>query len=515
MGNCFRANSKVVSSVPSHPNFADAAKVPGASNHSLVHLSRTVLGYTGEGKPVTLPAPRSEGDILSSPHLKAFTFKYLKHATRNFHPDSLIGEGGFGNVYIGRIDEQFLGAARPGSGIMVAVKRLKAEGFQGHKEWLSEVNYLGQLHHPNLVKLYGYCLDGDNRLLVYEYMPKGSLENHLFSRGAHPLSWATRIKVATGAAQGLTLLHDSKQQVIYRDFKASNILLDSVCWIIFSIPIVLWALLVKISYFGLAKAGPTGDRSHVSTQVLGTEGYAAPEYIATGRLTTKCDVYSFGVVLLELLSGRRAVDKTKPREEQNLVEWSRPYLCDRRKLLRIMDTKLAGQYPKRAAYTAANLALQCTSEAKIRPQMSEVLSTLELLPTMTHSISSSPCRSERKSISSPMRDLTLSNSMGGTGENDKHEDEIEKKDKNEEKQEEVDGKEAEKSKEKKKKKEKEGKEKKNPEDKMDPTKLKLKLEKLDTKMQALVAKREEILKLLEEAERGATNPSEATHPLAA
>ncbi|XP_019431678.1 PREDICTED: probable serine/threonine-protein kinase PBL3 isoform X2 [Lupinus angustifolius] len=391
MGNCFRAHSKVVSSVSSHHNFVDAAKVPGASIHSLGHLSRTVLVYSGEGKHVTLPAPRSEGDILSSPHLKAFTFKYLKYATRNFHPDSLIGEGGFGNVYIGRIDGQFLGAARPGSGVMVAVKRLKAEGFQGHKEWLSEVNYLGQLHHPNLVKLYGYCLDGDNRLLVYEYMPKGSLEKHLFCRGAHPLSWATRIKVAIGAAQGLTLLHDSKQQVIYRDFKASNILLDS-------------EFNAKLSDFGLAKAGPTGDRSHVSTQVLGTEGYAAPEYIATGRLTTKCDVYSFGVVLLELLSGRRAVDKTKPREEQNLVEWSRPYLCDRRKLLRIMDTKLAGQYPKRAAYTAANLALQCTSEAKIRPQMSEVLSTLELLPTMTHSISSSPCRLERKSISSPMRD---------------------------------------------------------------------------------------------------------------
>ncbi|KAE9604414.1 putative protein kinase RLK-Pelle-RLCK-VIIa-2 family [Lupinus albus] len=364
------------------------AKVPGRSTRSIAHLSPIVLRYSGEGKHGTLPSPRSEGDIISSQHLKAFTFNYLKNATRNFHPDSLIGEGGFGNVYKGWIDEQFLGASRPGSGIMVAVKKLKPEGFQGHNEWLSEVNYLGQLHHRNLVKLYGYCLDGINLLLVYEYMPKGSLENHLFCRGAQPLSWATRIKVAIGAAQGLTFLHNSKQQVIYRDFKASNILLDS-------------EFNAKLSDFGLAKAGPTGDRSHVSTRVLGTQGYAAPEYIATGRLTTKCDVYSFGVVLLELLSGRRAIDKTKPGVEQNLVEWSRPYLHDRRKLLRIMDTKLAGQYPKRAAYTTAILALQCTSEAKIRPQMSEVLATLELLPTMRHSISGNPCRSERKSISIP------------------------------------------------------------------------------------------------------------------
>ncbi|XP_019414378.1 PREDICTED: probable serine/threonine-protein kinase PBL3 [Lupinus angustifolius] len=391
MGNCFRAYFKVDSSVKSQPNFADNAKVPGRSTRSLAHLGPTVLGYSGEGKHGTLPSPRSEGDIISSQHLKAFTFNYLKYATRNFHPDSLIGEGGFGNVYKGRIDEQLLGASRPGSGIMVAVKKLKPEGFQGHKEWLSEVNHLGQLHHLNLVKLYGYCLDGNNLLLVYEYMPKGSLENHLFCRGAQPLSWATRIKVAIGAAQGLTFLHDSKQQVIYRDFKASNILLDL-------------EFNAKLSDFGLAKAGPTGDCSHVSTRVLGTQGYAAPEYIATGRLTTKCDVYSFGVVLLELLSGRRAIDNTKPGVEQNLVEWSRPYLHDRRKLLRIMDTKLAGQYPKRAAYTTAILALQCTSEAKIRPQMAEVLATLELLPTMRHSISGSPYRSERKSALIPTRD---------------------------------------------------------------------------------------------------------------
>ncbi|KAF7806174.1 putative serine/threonine-protein kinase PBL3 [Senna tora] len=352
-----------------------------SSTHS--YTSQLIIGINNKlGKSETLPSPRSEGDILSSLNLKAFTYNELKNATRNFRSDGLIGEGGFGYVHKGWINDHSLAPTNPASGMVVAVKKLKPEGFQGHKEWLSEVNYLGQLHHPNLVKLFGYCLDGDNRLLVYEYMPKGSLENHLFRRGTQPLPWSTRIKVAIGAARGLTFLHDSKPQVIYRDFKASNILLDS-------------DFNAKLSDFGLAKAGPTGDRSHVSTQVLGTQGYAAPEYIATGWLTARCDVYSFGVVLLELLSGRRVVDKTKSGVEQNLVEWAKPYLGDRRKLFRIMDTKLEGQYPQRAAYTAAILALQCISEAKFRPHMSEVLTTLEqlLVPRSSRPTTPSPSAS--------------------------------------------------------------------------------------------------------------------------
>ena len=140
----------------------------------------------------------------------------------------------------------------------------------------------------------------------------------------------------------------------------------------------------KLSDFGLAKAGPTGDRTHVTTQVMGTQGYAAPEYIATGRLTAKSDVYSFGVVLLELLSGRPTVDKTKVGVEQNLVDWAIPYLVDRRKVFRIMDTKLGGRYPHKEACAAANIALRClNTEAKLRPEMSDVLSTLQQLETST------------------------------------------------------------------------------------------------------------------------------------
>ncbi|KAE8652573.1 probable serine/threonine-protein kinase PBL3 isoform X1 [Cucumis sativus] len=369
MGNCLeKARSKVDNSLNSLPNSEDP-KTHDRKGHSSASLRSPSLG--GNTPSRGLQVHRTEGEILLSPNLKAFTYSELKNATKNFRPDSLIGEGGFGHVYKGWIDEHTLEAVRPGAGMVVAVKKLKPEGFQGHKEWLSEVNYLGQLHHPNLVKLIGFCLDGDSRLLVYEYMSKGSLENHLFRRGARPLSWAIRIKVAIGAARGLTFLHDSEEPVIYRDFKASNILLDS-------------EFNAKLSDFGLAKAGPTGDRTHVSTQVMGTQGYAAPEYIATGRLTAKCDVYSFGVVLLELLSGRRAVDKTKVGVEQNLVEWARPYLADKRKLFRIMDIKLEGQYPQKAAYMTTVLALQCIREAKFRPQMSEVLYALEQLPLVKH-----------------------------------------------------------------------------------------------------------------------------------
>jgi len=313
--------------------------------------------------------PRSEGEILQATNVKSFSFAELKTSTRNFRPDSVLGEGGFGSVFKGWIDENTFAAAKPGTGIIIAVKRLNQESFQGHKEWLAEVNYLGQLSHPHLVKLIGYCLEDEHRLLVYEFMPRGSLENHLFRRGSYfqPLSWSLRLKVALGAAKGLAFLHSAETQVIYRDFKTSNILLDS-------------SYNAKLSDFGLAKDGPTGDKSHVSTRVMGTYGYAAPEYLATGHLTTRSDVYSYGVVLLEMLSGRRAVDKNRPSGEHNLVEWAKPYLANKRKIFRILDNRLEGQYTMDGAYKAATLALRCLSmEAKFRPTMDEVVTALEQL----------------------------------------------------------------------------------------------------------------------------------------
>ncbi|KAL1065367.1 hypothetical protein V6Z11_D13G274500 [Gossypium hirsutum] len=284
-----------------------------------------------------------------------------------------------------------------GTGIVIAVKRLNQEGFQGHKEWLAEVNYLGQLYHPNLVKLIGYCSEDEHRMLVYEFMPRGSLENHLFRRGSYfqPLSWDLRMKVALGAAKGLAFLHSAEIKVIYRDFKTSNVLLDS-------------NYNAKLSDFGLAKDGPTGDKSHVSTRVMGTYGYAAPEYLATGHLTAKSDVYSFGVVLLEMLSGRRAVDKNRPSGEHSLVDWAKPYLANKRKMFRVLDSRLEGQYSMEGAFKVATLALRCIStEPKFRPRMNEVVIVLEQLQNsnesgsnLSNNTSSTP-RIRRRSADNP------------------------------------------------------------------------------------------------------------------
>jgi len=156
----------------------------------------------------------------------------LRAATKNFGSNSYLGEGGFGCVYKGWMDEATLAPTRPGVGRMVAIKKLKKESFQGHKEWLAEITYLGELHHQNLVSLVGYCCSDDvntsKLLLVYEYMPRGSLENHLFRRGTQPLSWPMRVSIAVDVARGISFLHAQDNPVIFRDLKSSNVLLDAV-----------------------------------------------------------------------------------------------------------------------------------------------------------------------------------------------------------------------------------------------------------------------------------------------
>ncbi|CAI9764309.1 unnamed protein product [Fraxinus pennsylvanica] len=310
------------------------------------------------------------GQILPLPNLRMFAFSELKAATRNFRSDTVLGEGGFGKVYKGWLDEK--GTTKGGSTTVIAVKKLNAESFQGFEEWQSEINFLGRLSHPNLVKLLGYCWEDTELLLIYEFMQKGSLENHLFGRGAAvlPLPWDTRLKILIGAARGLAFLHASDRKVIYRDFKASNILLDG-------------SYNAKISDFGLAKMGPTPSKSHVTTRVMGTHGYAAPEYVATGHLYVKSDVYGFGVVLVEMLTGLRVLDENRPDGKHNLVEWVKPHLFDRRKLKNIMDSRLEGKYPSRSAIQIAQLALSCIeSEPKNRPSMREIVEILERIDSV-------------------------------------------------------------------------------------------------------------------------------------
>ncbi|KAL4367282.1 hypothetical protein GQ457_05G030530 [Hibiscus cannabinus] len=290
-----------------------------------------------------------------------FTFRELSAATNNFNSNRLIGEGGFGRVYQGYIEAVDQ---------VVAVKQLDRNGMQGSREFFSEVLMLSLVQHPNLVNLVGYCADGDQRILVYEYMPKGSLENHLFdlAPGQQPLDWNTRMKIAVGAAKGLEYLHDfANPPIILRDFKASNILLDE-------------RLNPKLSDFGLAKLGPTKGKDHVSTRIMGTYGYCAPEYAMMGMLTTKSDVYSFGVVLLELISGRRVIDVNRPTEEQNLVLWAEPLLKDRQKFTLMVDPLLKGNYPVKGLCQALAVAAICLKkDAETRAVMADVVTAIEFL----------------------------------------------------------------------------------------------------------------------------------------
>ncbi|KAK8573633.1 hypothetical protein V6N13_009721 [Hibiscus sabdariffa] len=294
---------------------------------------------------------------------KVFKYDELCDATNNFNPRNQIGEGGFGRVYRGLIENP---------NRVVAVKQLDRHGYQGNKEFLVEVLMLVLLKHPNLVELVGYCIDGDQRVLVYEYMTNGSLEDHLLdlSPEMKPLDWNTRIKIAVGAAKGLEYLHErANPQVIYRDFKTSNILLDQ-------------DFNPKLSDFGLAKVGPTGDNSHVFSRVIGTFGYCAPEYVLTGQLSTKSDVYSFGVVFLEMITGRRAVDNSKPPDERNLVTWAKPLMDHRRKFVLLADPLLDGECPVKGLHQALTVAAMCLQEEpSLRPLMSYVVAALEGLIT--------------------------------------------------------------------------------------------------------------------------------------
>lgn len=337
----------------------------------------------------SLPSPRTIPELYKEKeqNLRVFTYEELMEATNGFHRLLKIGEGGFGSVYKGKITPP----DGRGDPTEVAIKKLNTNGMQGHKEWLAEVQFLGVVNHPNLVKLLGYCsTDGERgiqRLLVYEYMPNRSLEYHLFNRQLPTFPWKARLEVLLGAAQGLAYLHGELEvQVIYRDFKSSNVLLDE-------------NFKAKLSDFGLAREGPQGDRTHVSTAVVGTYGYAAPEYVETGHLTINSDIWSFGVVLYEILTGRRVLDRNRPMGEQKLLEWVKQFPVDTSRFSMIIDPRLRNLYSIAAARKIAKLADRCLNKnAKERPAMSQVVESLkeaiQVSETSSANMSSEPSGSK-------------------------------------------------------------------------------------------------------------------------
>ncbi|XP_016473772.2 putative serine/threonine-protein kinase PBL7 [Nicotiana tabacum] len=318
----------------------------------------------------TLLEPRQQVPISkhSSPsesNLPTFSYRDLAVATSNFRRESIIGEGGFGPVFKGQLE----------SGQVVAVKKLNHSGLQGDKEFFVEVHMLSLLRHPNLVNLIGYCIEGNQRILIYEFMPLGSLEYHLhdMTPDMEPLDWDTRMIIASGAAKGLDYLHSQADRpVIYRDLKSANILLSE-------------GFHPKLSDFGLAKFGPGADNTHVSTRVMGTHGYCAPEYAGTGKLTMKSDIYSFGVLLLELITGCRAMDDTREHGKEMLVDWGRPMLKDRKNYVQLADPKLRGKFPQSVFRRAVDLALMCVQDdPHARPHTKDIVLALSYFASQKH-----------------------------------------------------------------------------------------------------------------------------------
>ncbi|KAI3715807.1 hypothetical protein L6452_22794 [Arctium lappa] len=291
---------------------------------------------------------------------RRFTISEIQIATRNFDESLVIGSGGFGKVYKGTITngESLLDAA---------IKRLEATSNQGAVEFWAEIEMLSKLRHCHLVSLIGYCNDGQEMILVYQYMPHGTLAHHLHKHGL-PLSWVRRLKICIGAARGLHYLHTGtgiRHGVIHRDVKSSNILLDD-CWE------------AKISDFGLSKIGPTNQPcTSVTTLVKGTFGYLDPDYVYTGRLTRKSDVYAFGVVLFEVLCGKQAVDRSLDEEQWSLARWAQDSIKEGM-LKQIVDTNLRGRISPKCLKEFARLADWCLqSHLKQRPTMAEVVVGLE------------------------------------------------------------------------------------------------------------------------------------------
>ncbi|XVE54268.1 hypothetical protein DITRI_Ditri03aG0067000 [Diplodiscus trichospermus] len=308
--------------------------------------------YSGSENPFPPPSPGIALGFSKS----TFTYEELARATDGFSDANLLGQGGFGYVHKGVLP----------NGKEVAIKQLKAGSGQGEREFQAEVEIISRVHHKHLVSLVGYCITGTTRMLVYEFVPNNTLEFHLHGKGRPTMDWPTRMKIALGSAKGLAYLHeDCHPKIIHRDIKTANILLD-------------FKFEAMVADFGLAKIS-SDVNTHVSTRVMGTFGYLAPEYASSGKLTDKSDVFSFGVVLLELITGHRPVGSSDM--EDSLVEWARPLLSralDDGNFDSVVDPKLEKQYNHNEMTRMVACAAACVRHsARRRPRMSQIVRALE------------------------------------------------------------------------------------------------------------------------------------------
>eukprot|EP00252_Welwitschia_mirabilis_P019958 TRINITY_DN4771_c0_g1_i1.p1 TRINITY_DN4771_c0_g1~~TRINITY_DN4771_c0_g1_i1.p1 ORF type:complete len:972 (+),score=192.70 TRINITY_DN4771_c0_g1_i1:428-3343(+) len=335
------------------------------SNHSDSLVKMLVSSQNGNGgSSISSTQSRTSSGPTDSQVIEAgnliISVQVLKEATNNFSPENELGRGGFGAVYKGTLC----------NGTTIAVKRMEAAivTTKGLNEFQSEIAVLSKVRHRNLVSLLGYCTEGNERLLVYEYMPQGALSRHLFEwakNGIEPMTWKRRLNIALDVARGMEYLHGlAHRSFIHRDLKPSNILLGD-------------DFHAKVSDFGLVKLAPEGKHS-IETRLAGTFGYLAPEYAVTGRITTKADVYSFGVVLMELITGRRALDENEPEESMHLVSWFRRMYSGKETLSKAVDPVLQmTDETFESICTVAELSGHCTArEPYQRPDMGHAVNVL-------------------------------------------------------------------------------------------------------------------------------------------